>query len=216
MKINEDMVGGLLHASHYLEGELIFPITSEQLYEEIPRYIAVDALALISIEHSASLRFLIAHAKCNTSAFSLFRLQYEALVKSIWAFYVATDIELDLMVGELSNEKAEENNKKLPTISVMLKQLDEKKTPAHLVIQELIAFKKKSWQALNSYVHSGLHAISRSMNGYPPELVFPIIRQSNNLMFFAAYTLAIITGKKNLIDNVHKVRKTFKDCFQED
>jgi hypothetical protein len=96
MEINEDILKELLHASHHLEGQLIFPITN------IPRYTAVDALALISIEHSASLRFLIAHAKCNTSAFALFRLQYEALVKSLWAFYVASDELLDLIVGELS------------------------------------------------------------------------------------------------------------------
>ena len=125
MEINEDILKELLHASHHLEGQLIFPITN------IPRYTAVDALALISIEHSASLRFLIAHAKCNTSAFALFRLQYEALVKSLWAFYVASDEQLDLIVGELSEERAERNNKELPPISKMLQQLEAKNTPAH-------------------------------------------------------------------------------------
>lgn len=215
MEINEDMINGLLYASHHLEGQL-FPITNVPMYESIPRYKAVDALAFISIEHSSSLRFLIAHAKCNTSAFALFRLQYEALVKSFWAFYVASDEHLDLIVGELSAERAEKNNRELPSISKMLKQLEDKNTPAHQAVQQLLEFKKISWKALNSYVHSGLHAVNRSMNGYPPELIFPIVKQSNNLMYLAAYTLAVINGNKLIIDNVSTTRKKFKDCFQFD
>ena len=214
MEINEDIINGLLHASHHLEGQLIFPITKVPLYES-PRYKALDALAFISIEHSSSLRFLIAHAKCNTSAFALFRLQYEALVKSLWAFYVASDEHIDLIVGELSEERAEKNNKELPPISKMQKQLEDKITPAHNAVQLLIEFKNISWKALNSYVHSGTHAVNRSMNGYPPELIFPIIRQSNNLMYLAAYALAGMTGNKLLIDGLSTTRKKFKDCFQD-
>lgn len=216
MEINEDILNGLFHASHHLESQLIFPITNVPIYENTPRYTAVEALAFISIEHSSSLRFLIAHAKCNTSAFALFRLQYEALVKSFWAFYVASDEHLDLIVGELSDERAEKNNRELPPISKMLQQLEAKNTPAHSAIKQLIEFKDISWKALNSYVHSGLHAVNRSMNGYPPELIFPIIRQSNNLMYLAAYTLAVITGNKLIIDSVSTTRKKFKDCFQFD
>lgn len=216
MEINEDIINGLLHASHHFEGQLIFPITNVSMHESIPRYKAVDALAFISIEHSSSLRFLIAHAKCNTSAFALFRLQYEALVKSLWAFYVASDEHIDLIVGELSDERAERNNRELPSISKMLKQLEDKNTPAHHAVQQLVEFKNISWKALNSYVHSGLHAVNRSMNGYPPELIFPIIRQSNNLMYLAAYTLAIITGNKLVIEGVSITRKKFKDCLQLD
>ncbi|MNW04614.1 hypothetical protein D3C71_2007230 [compost metagenome] len=52
------------------------------------------------------------------------------------------------------------------------------------------------------------------MHGYPPELIFPIIRQSNNLMYLAAYTLAIITGNKSVIDGVSLTRRKFKDCLQ--
>ena len=216
MLINEDTVKGLLKASHFLEGDLIFPMKSVPLFENIPQFRAANALALISIEHSASLRFLLAHAKCNTSAFALFRLQFEALVKLLWALYVASDEQLDLIVGELSQERAERNNKELPPISKMLEQLEAKNTPAHSAIKQLIAFKDISWKALNSYVHSGLHAVKRSMHGYPPELIFPIIRQSNNLMYLAAYTLAIITGNKSVIDGVSLARKKFKDCLQLD
>lgn len=54
------------------------------------------------------------------------------------------------------------------------------------------------------------------MDGYPPELIFPMIRQSNNLMHLAAYTLAIITGNKSVIKGVNTTRKKFKDCLQLD
>lgn len=106
MEINEDIINGLLHASHHLEGQLIFPITNVPLCKDIPRYKAMEALAFISIEHFSSLRFLIAHAKCITSAFSLFRLQYEALVKSLWTLYIASDEQLDLIVGGVKRRES--------------------------------------------------------------------------------------------------------------
>ena len=215
MVINEHVISGLLKSSHHLEGQFIFPITSTSLYEDSPKFKASDSLGLISIEHAASLRFLIAHAKCNTSAFALFRLQYEALVKGFWSLYVANDEQLDLIVGELSNERAERNNKELPSISKMLIELKNANSPAQQAVEMLIQFKDISWKALNSFVHSGVHAVYRSTHGYPDELVFTIIRQSNNLMHLAAYMLAVITGDQRVIENVKQTARNFKDCFQE-
>lgn len=216
MEITKEVVLGLLTASHYLEGELIGPYIEIPLYEELPRYRASESLALISVEHAASLRFLMAHANCNTSAFSLFRLQYEALVKSLWALYVASDQHIDLIVGELSEERANRNNKELPSISTMLKQLDDKGTPIADTVKHLIIFKNISWKALNSFVHSGTHAVRRNITGYPPELLFSVIKQSNNLMYIAANTLIVLSGKKTLLDCVKVTQNKFKDCFQLD
>lgn len=214
MKIDEDVIKGLLYSSHHLEGELLIPISKAPLYNESLRIKAADSLGFISIEHATSLRFLIAHAKCNTSAFALFRLQYEALLKALWSLYIASDEQIDVIVGDLSEERAEKNNKEFPSINQMLRQLELKNTPADEAIKMLIEFKKISWKALNSYVHSGLHAVHRNMNGYPAELVFPIIRQSNNLMYYAAYLLAVLTGDKNLVTNVKIVERKFRDCLQ--
>ena len=214
LEINEDILNGLLYASHCFEGKLILQLTNEPLAENSPRFKAVDSLTLISIEHAASLRFLIAKANCCTSSFALFRLQYEALVKALWSFYMATDEHLDLIVGDLSTERADENGKKLPPISKMLKQLEEANTPAHETILQLIQFKDTSWNALNSFVHSGLHAVKRNMNGYPKELIFSVVRQSNNLMYIAAYLLAILSGSEEALEHVSLTRKTFIDCMQ--
>lgn len=214
MEINDEVISGLLRSSHYLEGRFFFPITSVPLYDNSPRYKAADSLGLISVEHAVSLRFLIAHAKCNTSAFALFRLQFEALVKGYWAFYVASDELLDLIVGDLSNERSERNNKELPSISQMLKQLESSNTPAQQAVDMLKEFKSISWKPLNSYVHSGLHAVHRSTHGYPLELVFDIIRQSNNMMYLAAYMLAVITGNIILIEDIKKACRDFRDCLQ--
>lgn len=216
MEISEELIDGLLHASHHFEGQLISPIANGVLFEQSFRFKAADSLGFISIEHAASLRFLIAKAKCNTSAFALFRLQYEALVKALWAFYVASEDHLELIVGELSEERADRNNKELPPISKMLKQLEDKNTPAHHTVLQLIKFKEISWKALNSYVHSGLHAVKRNIHGYPGELVFPVIRQSNNLMYIASYLLATLTGSNLILEQVKDTRQKFIDCMQLD
>ncbi|MHA3115254.1 hypothetical protein E0H86_05955 [Acinetobacter sp. ANC 4635] len=216
MEINEELIDGLLYASHHFDGQLMMPITNASIMAQSLRFKAADSLGFISIEHSASLRFLIAKAKCNTSAFALFRLQYEALVKALWAFYIASEEHLELIVGELSKEQAEKNNKKLPSISKMLQQLETGETPAHHTILQLIKFKEISWDALNSYVHSGLHAVNRNMNGYPAELVLPVIRQSNNLMYMAAHLLAILTGSSLIVEQVKLAKQNFLDCLQID
>lgn len=214
MEINKDIIEGLLVASHLFEGELIFSISDEPLVEKTLRLKASDSLGFISIEHAAALRFLINKAQCNTSAVALFRLQYEALLKALWTFYIATDEQIDLIVGDLSDERAEKNNRDLPSVSKMLKQLEDANTPAHHTILQLIQFKDIAWKPLNSFVHSGLHAVKRNMHGYPDELIFAVIKQSNNLMYISAYSLAFNTGSQEILENISRTRKNFKDCLQ--
>lgn len=134
--------------------------------------------------------------------------------RAVWSLYVANNEQLELIVGELSNERAEMNRKDLPPISKMLSELKNANGPAQQAIEMLIEFKKISWSPLNSFVHSGIHAVYRSTYGYPHELVFTIIRQSNNLMHLAAYMLAVVTGDQRIIEKVKQTAKIFKDCFQ--
>ncbi|KAB1859971.1 hypothetical protein F4W09_02280 [Acinetobacter tandoii] len=210
---NLDRIEQLLNKSHQLEIELISPSIDLNLYDDSQRLLAVASLAMLSVEHSAGVRYLF-KTKCIASAFALFRLQYEALVKSLWVFYVSKDEDIDSIVGELEEARITKNKKVFPPISKMLEQLLSANTPAHSHVLSLVELKNYSWDAMNSFVHSGLHAVRRNITGYPTELIYTIIKQSNNLLYLSAYLRAVITGNPNIIKEVSLARQRHMVCFQ--
>jgi len=94
----------------------------------------------------------------------------------------------------------------------MLKQLDDSSAPKHLVDQ-LKEFRDVTWKALNSYIHGGIHPLSRMISGYPPDLSFDVLRNSNALVAIAAQLTAIATGDKTNMTPVHQIHKDFADCL---
>ncbi|MCU4387980.1 hypothetical protein KTH40_10235 [Acinetobacter haemolyticus] len=210
---NSGNINQLLNRSHQLEKELISPSIDLDLYDDSQRLLAVASLAMLSVEHSAGLRYLF-KTKCHASSFALFRLQYEALVKSFWVFYVSKDEDIDSIVGELEEARVIKNKKAFPSISKMLEQLLSAQTPAHNIVLALMELKNYSWDAMNSFVHSGLHAVRRNITGYPTELIYTIITQSNNLLYMSAYLRAILTGNPNAIKEVSLARQKHMECFQ--
>ncbi|KKW81527.1 hypothetical protein AAV96_03180 [Acinetobacter sp. AG1] len=210
---NQENIEHLLNRSHQLEIELISPSIDLNLYDDSQRLLAVASLAMLSVEHSAGVRYLF-KTKCLASAFALFRLQYEALVKSLWVFYISKDEDIDSIVGELEEARITKNKKVFPSISKMLEQLLSANTPAHSHVLSLVELKDYSWDAMNSFVHSGLHAVRRNITGYPTELIYTIIKQSNNLLYLSAYLKAVITGDPNAINGVSIARQRYMSCFQ--
>ncbi|ENW05275.1 DUF6988 family protein [Acinetobacter beijerinckii] len=209
---NYDDIKNLLNKSHQLEVELISPSIDLDLYNDSQRLLAVASLAMLSVEHSAGLRYLF-KTKCHASSFALFRLQYEALVKSFWVFYVSKDEDIDSIVGELEEARVIKNKKAFPSLSKMLEELLSAQTPAHNIVLALMELKNYSWDAMNSFVHSGLHAVRRNITGYPTELIYTIIKQSNNLLYMSAYLRAILTGNPNAIKEVSLARQKHMACF---
>jgi hypothetical protein len=59
----------------------------------------------ISYEHAESVKILIA-AGNFTSAAGLMRLQYEAVVRALWAFYAVTDGFVDKLSASITEETA--------------------------------------------------------------------------------------------------------------
>jgi len=66
---------------------------------------------------------------------------------------------------------------------------------AYAPLQE---FKTHNWQALNSYVHAGIHPIRRHQEGYPSGLIVQALLNVNGLFVLAAMQAAILTGVPTL------------------
>lgn len=172
---------------------------------------AILAMCDIALEHATSLRELL-RIGLPTSAMGILRLQYEAVVRAIWVLYAASDSAIDKLVAPLTQENAQVASNGLPAFSIMLKEIEKSGPPAvHRLLSE---FKDYSWRPLNSFVHSGIHAVSRYRDGYPIGLVTQAIRQSNNLIHMAAIALTCHLKDGDLTMAVAAMHSKFADCLQ--
>lgn len=130
-----------------LENDLLCFLSIEERYYD-KRVKASKILCTIVFEHSESIKILISTGNL-TSATGLVRLQYEALVRAMWLLYAASDVAVDKLMAELTNESAKKANN-LPMLSEMLTKL-EGKAP-EVAMDALNEFKQYSWKALSSYV----------------------------------------------------------------
>jgi hypothetical protein len=204
---------GLLRRSDELEDEIlaILKSTPESPGELSARMDAAAGLAGAAIEHGQSIRVLVG-ASLVTSAICLMRPQFEALTRSVWAMYAASDTEIERMQAHLTLE-SEKKAGKLPMLSKMLTEISEK-APAGPA-QMLASFKESSLVSLNSYVHGGLHVLHRQAEGYPEALVLQILRNSNGLQTMAGMLLAMLSGSQATASRMSKIQPAFADCLPE-
>jgi len=124
--------------------------------------------------------------------------------------YAATDNHVAKLTAELSLE-AEQAAKNLPSTNEMIQALGAKAPPAAL--QPLRDFKQYSWSALNSYVHSGIHALKRQETGYPVQLLEQCLKQSNAIAIVASMQAAILTGNQQLVKQVGALQQKYQYCL---
>jgi hypothetical protein len=68
-------------------------------------------------------------------------------------------------------------------------------------------------EAMNSYNHGGIHPLSRMLTGYPPQLTYDVVRNSNAVMALATQLVSIATGDLSRIAPVRKLHVTYADCL---
>lgn len=187
-------------------GELI----AHPLYDQSIRLDISAQACFLSLEHAAAVRLLASNGMM-ISAPVMLRCQFEALTRGIWSLYCAADEQLELLSIVLS-EQSVEAGRSMPSASVMLQALKAVPNAAE-PMRCLSEFKEHSWKALNSYVHSGLHAFRRQAEGYPAELAIGMVRQSNGLMMLAGMQIALLTGVPGGQKLFLPLNERFGDCF---
>lgn len=147
-----------------------------------------------------------------TSAIAVMRLQFEALTRSVWILYAASDAAVEKLTAPLTrtNEKAAN---KLPMLAEMLTALDGKAPPAAL--QMLNQFKDITSAALNSFVHGGIHAINRHSEGYPVTLLIQVLRNSNGLLTMTGMMFATLAGDQELMRKMSQIQTPFRECLPD-
>jgi hypothetical protein len=136
-------------------------------------------------------------------------MQYEALVKAIWALYAASDNSISKLQGKLNADNAKWADK-IPLLGELLVEL-EGKAPAQ-ALGPLKEFKEYSWKPLSSYIHGGIHAVTRHGKGYPIELLAQAVRSSNGLLVMTGMMLVILSGDTKQQGRISKIQRQFSGC----
>lgn len=180
-----------------------------RLFDDTSRLSICANACLLSLEHANSLRVLFA-ADATHSATGLLRLQYEALLRAAWVLYAGNELQLSKLTTQLDIDSEHAANN-LPSPADMLKTL-ESKAPIGL-IQPLNEFKTVAMKGLNSFVHGGIHLLTRIKEGFPETLGLQLVRNSNGLMHFGYRMLASLTGSQALMNQMMHLYEGFADCF---
>lgn len=175
--------------------------------ETVQNELAASACHLC-IEHASVVReaFII---DAPNSASGLLRMQYEALLRAAWLIFVATPAHIGKLSPDLTPE-AEFAAKNLRRSGDMLAKVLEVAPPG--LTMHLAEFNQYSRHALNSYVHSGIHPLSRIRDGFPEKMVLTLLRFSNGFMDIAYQLLAMFTGSQRRMDRVTHLYERFIDC----
>lgn len=197
----------LLNRSALLR-QAILSTVDYPLAEDSPRLLASMDAALLSLEHAEALRTLL-QAGMAPSAMALMRCQYEAFTRSVWILHCATDDQVELL--SLPPE-AGTSEKGLPMLSKMLDAFA-KVSELDNLLPHLIELRVHAWAPLNSFVHAGVHAMSRSRDGFPAPFAINVIRMSNNLSMMAGQHLAVLTGVPDLQKEVLRLDEIFAECL---
>jgi hypothetical protein len=173
-----------------------------------PRLQASEAACFVALEHWDAVRGLLGSGILASGAV-VHRSQYEALVRSMWLLFAASDEQIGKHFSHLSRE-TEQTTKNIPLAAEMLKHLSTR-APKEAYVP-LLEFKEVSWGALNSFVHTGRHAIRRNHEGYPPDLVAGILRNSNGVGVFTCMQAVLLSGSPQLQKDIIEIGDRHEGC----
>lgn len=175
------------------------------------RYLVAFQAGILSLEHATGALVLIGH-DLIPSAYTLMRPQYESLVRGIWLLHAASETWIEKLSEPLTVESAKRANEG-PMLAEMLKQLESNDNAPKLIVEQLKAYRDVAWKGMSSYTHGGLHPLSRVLTGYPAELTYDMVRNSNAVVCLTAQLASILTGDRHAMEPVRRLHADFADCI---
>jgi len=185
--------GDIFDDSDTLAEELL-AVIDLPLLDDSPKVQASGVACSLALEHWHAARALL-RAGLLPSALVVHRAQFEALARSVWLAYAASDDHISKLTAGLSLE-SEQAAKNMPQVAEMM--LDLAKKAPHQAYEALSRFKDNSWKALNSYAHAGIHPIRRHDEGYPTKLVHDVLRNANGLAVMICMQAVVLSGQQPL------------------
>lgn len=170
-------------------------IVDHPLFDDSLRVRLSATLAVSSLQFAAAARVLCGEGLLLGASTTL-RSQFEALLRSVWVLHRATENQIDRLSADL-NQETQQASKNIPLANEMLSELEKMPQLKNLLIA-LSEFKSSSWLPLNSFVHSGIHAVHWTKHGAPSQLLENIFCASNGLSLLAFQGIGILTGRPDV------------------
>lgn len=196
--------------------ERLLALLADAEFDTSPREAAALGLCLLAQEHATAMRALLA-IDLPTSAVSLMRLQFEAVTRSLWVLFAASDAQVEKLTAPLTLE-SERAAKNLPSLATMIDEIGQRCGPSQAATAAhamLLQFRQVCSRALNSFVHGGLHALRRCTDGFPSPLILDVLRNSNGLLTMTGMTMAILSGNAAIARAISRIQPEFADCLPQ-
>lgn len=200
---------GVLSEETVVFAEKLYLTIAVPRFDDTDRVRVSDVACSMSLEHWDATRSLL-NSGLLPSALVVHRAQFEALLRSVWVLYAASEEKIGKLAATLSIE-SEQAAKNLPQTAEMLADLSTK-APSQ-AYDALSRFKDNSWKALNSYAHAGIHPLRRHEEGYPIDLLKSVFRNSNGLAIVAGMQTAVLSGRQPLVKDVLAVGLAHPLCM---
>ncbi len=195
--------------SDQIAEDLLAVVGDLPLLNDSERVRIADVACSLSLEHWFSVRVLLRGALLP-SALVVHRAQFEAITRSIWLTYAATDENVAKFTTDLSPD-SEQLAKNSPSVEKMLQQIEAKAPkPAH---DALARFKEHPWRALNSYAHAGIHPLRRHQEGYPLVLLHNVLCNANGLGVLSCMQAAVLGGEQPLQQQILDIAGRHPGCM---
>ncbi len=187
-------------------GHYIASIVDYPLWEDSPKVTLSATLAISSLQFAAAVRVLCGSGLILGASATL-RSQFEAIIRSVWVLHRATDNQVERLSANLSLE-AQQASKNIPLVNEMIGELEKVPQLKNLLVA-LHEFKTSSWVPLNSFVHSGIHAVHWTKHGAPPQLLDTVFRSSNGLAVISFQNIGILTGRPKVQSELFAATASF-------
>lgn len=174
--------------------EGLLEIIDLPLMNDSARIEVSDAACSLALEHWHAVRPLL-RGGLLPSALVVHRAQYEALARSVWLTYAASDASIAKLSGPLTPD-SEQAARGLPGLQEMLAQIEKTAPPqAHDVLSRI---RDTSWRAMTSFAHAGIHPLRRHLDGYPIELLGSVLRNANGVAVVCCMQAVVLSGEQPL------------------
>ena len=198
----------LIDESNQLHGELC-SVLEDCHHDGTPRCSVGTIFLELAQQHALAFRCLISKGLTH-SAIPLLRLQFEATVKGFWVHCAATDE----WIGKAATVVLKDNRPVEPpphTIHEMLTALQQNAHP--FIGVQLREFEASNLKPLNSFIHSGISALSTLHRGLPASCLCQIVRISNGLASLGATLLAEMSNSVDAKHALFAVQTAHLECL---
>lgn len=175
------------------------------------RHISSSVACSLALEHWDATKILLSQG-LFPSAVTVHRTQFEALVRSIWLLYAASDTEVGKLISNLNTE-TEQSSKNVAGLQEMISEIG-KKGPTE-AYKALVLFRDNGLKPINSYVHTGIHPIYRHANGYPAKLMGDVLRNSNGIALMTWMQESILVGQPEIQLKILDVAARYPTCMPD-